>query len=323
MSGATLPFDSSIAAKDLVGFHELAVWRRNDERAPHKPLLALWAIGRCLQGKGRLVEYVTVHDELARLLKKFGRPRKRQKPYEPFWRMQKDGVWHIPEADRVTEHSNGSVSPTELSKLQISGGLPIPIFNLFREDRTIALKVSQELVRAHFPETLQRSVLEATLGESLYDNDMNVDRKVDNSELLESVRSRRRRNPVFRRNVLKAYRYRCAICCYSLEFPLEEWPALEAAHIKWHSHHGPDETQNGLSLCALHHELFDWGAFTVLPGSFDVIVASQLIDQGAKKWVQDFHGRPLSVQADQDTDCPAPEFLKWYAKNVFKDLDAI
>lgn len=38
--------------------------------------------------------------------------------------------------------------------------------------------------------------------------------------------------------------------------------AVEAAHIKWHQANGPDEVRNGLSLCNLHHTLFDAGAFT-------------------------------------------------------------
>lgn len=40
---------------------------------------------------------------------------------------------------------------------------------------------------------------------------------------------------------------------------------LEAAHIQWHTAGGPDVEANGLSLCALHHKLFDLGAFTLEP----------------------------------------------------------
>ncbi|MBT3074843.1 HNH endonuclease [Streptomyces sp. COG21] len=34
---------------------------------------------------------------------------------------------------------------------------------------------------------------------------------------------------------------------------------LEAAHVRWWSHDGPDEVDNGLCLCSLHHKLFDRG----------------------------------------------------------------
>jgi putative restriction endonuclease len=34
---------------------------------------------------------------------------------------------------------------------------------------------------------------------------------------------------------------------------------IEAAHVRWHSQRGPDETANALALCALHHALFNLG----------------------------------------------------------------
>jgi putative restriction endonuclease len=34
-------------------FNSITVWKRGGERAPHKPLLALYAIGRVLRGLSR------------------------------------------------------------------------------------------------------------------------------------------------------------------------------------------------------------------------------------------------------------------------------
>jgi putative restriction endonuclease len=33
--------------------------------------------------------------------------------------------------------------------------------------------------------------------------------------------------------------------------------------VRWHSQHGPDEIANALSLCALHHALFDLGVLGI------------------------------------------------------------
>ena len=38
-------------------FQNLNVWKRKGERAPHKPLLALYAIGKLLRGEDRLMSY--------------------------------------------------------------------------------------------------------------------------------------------------------------------------------------------------------------------------------------------------------------------------
>jgi putative restriction endonuclease len=41
-------------------FNSINVWNRGGERAPHKPLLGLYAIGRLLCGEPRLVLLVDV-----------------------------------------------------------------------------------------------------------------------------------------------------------------------------------------------------------------------------------------------------------------------
>ncbi|WP_428100521.1 phosphorothioated DNA-binding restriction endonuclease [Candidatus Rariloculus sp.] len=302
-------------------FNGLTVWQRRHERAPHKPLLALWAIGRCLRGCARLVDYKTVHTELGALLKKFGPSRQNYKPQEPFWRMQKDGIWQVPSAEQVRVQSNGSVAPTELRKLGIVGGLTTPIHELFRRDSAKALEVAHLLLDAHFPETLHRAILEETIGDCLFDTNRVADSKVelDKSELLKSTYVRRRRNPKFRRKILETYAFRCAVCEFSLEFPNGTWPALEAAHIMWHSCLGPDDTNNGISLCVVHHELFDWGAFTILPDSLRVVVSRALLRRKSRDSIRQFHGSPLSVSAKHTDDRPADAFLNWHARNVFKD----
>jgi HNH endonuclease len=72
----------------------------------------------------------------------------------------------------------------------------------------------------------------------------------------------RRRDMAFRAAVLKAYLAECCVCGFSLRL-VDGLIGVDAAHIRWHAHGGPDEVPNGLALCALHHRLFDHGANTV------------------------------------------------------------
>ena len=305
---------------DLKNFNRLAVWKRNDERAPHKPLLVLWAIGRCLQGKKRLVEYQVVHEALVSLLSEFGPARAQHKPYEPFWRLQNDDVWEIPNANLITEDSRGGVSPAALREHHIMGGFPESLFNLFCREKTIALNVAGQLLDAHFPESMHLPVLEATLGKRvIYDPWYRAEgSQSEESPLLESRIRRRARDFTFRNRILPNYSYRCAVCEFSIEFPVGYWPALEAAHIKWHSHRGPNEASNGLSLCVLHHELFDWGAFTILPESLEVVVAREVVSKSSVESLVEFNGRGLSVKPKNHSDWPAADYLDWHARNVFK-----
>jgi len=53
----------------------IIVWKRGDERAPHKPLLVLYALAKCLRGDARMVPFDVVDEDLRRLLLEFGPPR--------------------------------------------------------------------------------------------------------------------------------------------------------------------------------------------------------------------------------------------------------
>src|SRR5262249_38742900 len=76
----------------LQQFDRLAVWRRGDQRAPHKPLLVLYALGRWQRGERAVIPYAEVEHDLTALLKEFGPPRQSHHPEYPFWRLQNDGV---------------------------------------------------------------------------------------------------------------------------------------------------------------------------------------------------------------------------------------
>jgi len=58
--------------------------------------------------------------------------------------------------------------------------------------------------------------------------------------------------------VLEAYLAECCVCGFSLRL-VDDLIGVDAAHIRWHAHGGPDEVPNGLALCGLHHRLFDHG----------------------------------------------------------------
>ena len=54
----------------------LTIWKKRGERAPHKPLLILYALGKIQQGKPRMLPYKQVRLDLKELLIEFGPDRK-------------------------------------------------------------------------------------------------------------------------------------------------------------------------------------------------------------------------------------------------------
>jgi putative restriction endonuclease len=128
---------------------------------------------------------------------------------------------------------------------------------------------------------------------------------------------RRRRDPGFRERVLRAYEYRCCVCGFDLRVGHQP-TGLEAAHIQWHTAGGPDVVPNGLSLCALHHKLFDFGAFTLDPQELRVVYSSHAIagERGLRGELA-HHGRPI-FEPQHPADRPGREYIAWNWKDVFK-----
>lgn len=52
--------------KEEIGrrFEEITIWRSGDHRAPHKPLLLLYALAKCSRGEARLIPYRDIDPDL-------------------------------------------------------------------------------------------------------------------------------------------------------------------------------------------------------------------------------------------------------------------
>jgi len=238
-------------------FRELHVWRRKGERAPHKPLLLLFAFGRLTQGAPRLIPYREIDHALHGLLTEFGPPRSSRHTEYPFWRLQNDGVWEVEDRDRfAVRESSTDAKRSELLKHDARGGFEPEIFDALRRSDRLVRQISLDLLDAHFPASMHEDIREAV-----------------GLEVGSRMQRRPLRDPTFRERVLGAYQYACAVCRSSVRLG-DRTIGLEAAHIKWHQAGGPDLEVNGLALCSLHHKLFDLGAFTVAENHSAVISQS-------------------------------------------------
>ena len=288
-------------------FANLKVWSSHGVRAPHKPLLALWAIGRCLRDEARLATYDKIAPEVEELLCRFGPPRKRAHPEAPFWHLQSDNVWEVPEAERITLTKKGGAHIASLRAERARGGLPSDVHLALQQDNAAALDIAYSLLDAHFPDNMHDEILEAVGINTTYPDD----------PAQEFVHVRRRpRDQTFSRAVLQAYREQCAVCAFSVR--IRGMPvALEAAHIRWHHVGGADrdKVSNGLSLCAMHHRLFDRGAFTLSP-KHTVVISPKAAGAGRDQFLERFARKPI-ILPEKTEDYPGREFLKWHHGQVF------
>ena len=299
-----------VAVVDSTSFEQrldtLNVWRRGDTRAPHKPLLVLLALGELSQGRQEL-PFALCDIKLTALLREFGPPSRTVHPEYPFWRLQNDGLWVVDRDRPMRARSSNSDPPkSELREASARGHFPDDVRReLLAQPHRIG-EAAERILHAHFPSSIHSDILAAVGLEGF---------EPRSSETIDTV-VRRRRDPNFRDAVLMAYQYRCAICGLDLRVG-NLTVGLEAAHIKWHQARGPDIVANGVSMCSLHHKLFDLGAFT-LDHASTVMVSEQVNGSARFEEVLLRHHGARMTPPMRAEHLPHPEYVNWHQRQVFK-----
>ena len=292
-------------------FDTIKVWQRGDQRAPHKPLLALLALGKLANQHLSQLHFSDVEEELKSLLREFGPTGSENKGHFPFWHLQGDGLWELHGPVELTSRPlRNTALVSQLRQPEVTAGFSPELARYLIKNPDIIRSIAQRLVSAHFPETIQEDVLAAVgLGS---DNHAGLA-----EEPAEYTTVRKARDPQFRIKVLTAYEYRCCVCGHDLRLGTQPI-GLEAAHIKWFQAGGPDIESNGLALCSLHHKIFDMGAFTVTPDNFKMQFSNLVMGSASTKGsVLAHHGQPI-IHPQNDKFLPDQQFLTWHASQVFK-----
>jgi putative restriction endonuclease len=287
-------------AEVLERFDRLNVWRRGGQRAPHKPLLVLYALGRWQRGDRADLPFREAERDLTDLLKEFGPPRQAHHPEYPFWRLQNDRVWTVRAAGTLhARQSNTDPTKRSLLATDARGNFSDDVQRAFRSNPSLVASIAARLLEHHFPESLHQDILSA-VGLSL--------------DVVSS--QKRKRDPQFRKRVLVAYEYACAVCGFDVRLGTVS-VALDAAHIRWLQAGGPDEESNGLALCVLHHKPFDLGAFTLDKNGMLLVSDQVQGNEGFKHTLMRYHG--VLVRPPQKPEWnPSAAHLAWHGRQVFK-----
>ena len=228
----------------------------------------------------------------------------------PYWRLQNDKVkvWDI-----RSEEWEGSKDPPKTFLENSEAGLPESIYRKIRNNPILGHEIIFQLLDQFIPEYFHIDILAATkLTYDYLSEEESEDRGYYQSF------SRKLRDYKFRKKVLPEYQYMCAVCNLSIKFN-NQFPALEAAHIKAVQYNGPNIVSNGLSLCSNHHTLFDRGTFTIVPKSnkFIVEVSERVMDEGLNKLLSPYNSCPIVLPQNHFNN-PKLEYLEWHREHVFQ-----
>ena len=290
---------------DLEGWVErlsaLRQYQHKGKRVPHKPLLVLMALGRLAETGSSDLPWSDAEEVLADLIAEFGpatRTGRRQSAAYPFTRLRTDGVWKLSRDVPMDD-----VGP--LDAAPITGRLESSLERALSRPGQIE-EAARLLVDAQFPRTVAPDVLIAV--------GLDPDR-VFASGSARAPDAERRRSSSWPLAILEAWDRQCAFCGYDGQLGSSS-VGLEAAHIRWFNLGGPDDLNNGMALCSLHHKLFDRGALG-LDQEYRILVSTVYSARTeAAKRVYDLHCRPLRPR--HGTALPAVEHGMWHGREVFR-----
>lgn len=305
MPGAVVGHDWPVVmskAEVLAALSSLRQHQRQGQRSPHKPLLVLFALGRLAATDSSAVEWPAAAPKLADLIRDYGPPSSAapaQRAAYPFTRLRSDGIWtldHDVPMDRVQPLAAG----------EVVGRLTPDLEDALR-DPEIAAAAARHLIDAEFPPTIAPDVLMA----------VGLDPDTVLSATGPGTPLPRRRRRSWSVAVLTAWNRQCAFCGFDGQLGAAT-VGVEAAHVRWFTFDGPDEPDNGLALCSLHHKLFDHGALGLtLDEGLRVIVSANFTSRTPTgQSVYELRHRRLRPRPG--TAPPAAAHIAWHTRQVFK-----
>lgn len=131
----------------------LRQWRRGGERAAHKPLLLLYALGHFQRYGDGPIPFSEAEEQPGRLLKEFGPPRPTSAAY-PFHHLTSDGLWTV---STVAGCGSPGASASALRRQQAVGRLAPDFAWSLRAQPQLLPQLAHIILDTNFEPFLQRT----------------------------------------------------------------------------------------------------------------------------------------------------------------------
>lgn len=279
---------------------DMLVFRKGDQRAPHKPLYLLYCIAGVQSGRERLHAFEAVHQALKPALRMFAPRTESVHPEYPFWRLQHDNLADfVADGPLVIRKSSDDPTVSSLRQQNARGGLLEADHEMLRDDLQLQSLAIHKILDAHFPASVHEDIVRFF---GLVFDDRHANDRASDTE--------------FRDQVLSAYDNSCAISGFNLDVSGRS-VGVEAAHIFWPQSGGNDEPSNGVAMTVLHRKLFHLGLFSI-NSDYKFIVASEVSDNGNSMLaLSALSGKRMTLPKNKSL-WPNQTALSWHQRWVFR-----
>lgn len=275
------------------------------KRAPYKPLVLLWLIGRVVNDKGGVVSFRDAQADLRKLLSIHRVGKTAPKPENPFVYLgTTPEIWSVRDkagndvskmSSPLAETRHPARENVGFLKEEVTGSLDLRFIAALK-DPELRHGIVNEILNTEFPESRHESILV----------EVGLQRHVRPVVP--------RRDPNFRESVLMAYEFRCSFCEFRALLR-DQIVGLDAAHVRMHAKDGPSTLSNGISLCTQHHVLFDRGVLglRLVGGKRKILVSQHLLANDDLVSLSGQEIRPPQPSYEP----PAEEHIEWHYENLF------
>ena len=303
-------------------------------RAPHKPFMLL-AVMDLIAQEIIQTNFIEFNNDLLDVFDLYWTrimgADKPTNPVLPFFHLRSDGFWHlIPRLgkEQVLQSITQIRARGQLQDLVLGAKLDEGLFWQMQDQRE-ENRLRTVIIESYFVPELRPVLID--LGEITAEafqysfdlvNSAKERFKLGGKRLRETGEEYKpeARSVAFRRVVVNAYNCTCAMCRIRLMTP-EGRSAVVAAHIVPWSESYNDDPRNGISLCGLHHWVFDEGLVTVSDDHLINVSKAVSADTRGTEPLLELSGRKLHLP-ESPIFWPAEDALSWHRTHTFRSETA-
>jgi putative restriction endonuclease len=292
--------------------------------APHKPLLLLAVIELIERGQIR-ENKIPLSPDLAETFMRYWSKVTNRKPNIalPFFHLKSDGFWHLhpnPGYEKALEIANRITGISRLREVIAHVSLDDDLFVLLTDtgDREIIRQTLIYVYLLEFKQEIESLIAErqqiTEYGQLLISE---VEHPFSPQEpAVPTPKEDPIRSAGFRQAIMGLYDYTCAVCRLRI-VTMDGESATDAAHIIPFRISKNDDVRNGISLCKLHHWVFDKGLIS-LSKTYQVLVSPLMSDRRPTEWMLTELQDKSILLPERDQLYPAQDALKRHREEVLR-----